>query len=339
MKKSVKQTLQIVIFATIGIVLFILVYRDLDIQKISEALQNANYTWIAISLILGLISHISRAMRWVLLIEPMGYKPKTINAFFSVMIMYVSNMAIPRSGEFVRCSVMGKYEKVPFSKLLGTVITERVFDFIMLFAMLTVVLIYSITDFETLIKNNPGVYNKFENFIHSNYVWGAVGAIILTAIGLIIFRKKIKKSIIGKKVIDFISNMSEGIKTVWYMKKKLAFIFHTILIWMLYFLMIYVTFFAFEFTSHLSMMQGLMVFVASSFGMVFPSPGGIGSWHFMAMQSLLLYGISDFEQSGAFAFAAHGSMTLMLIVIGVISFILIPLVNKKIIHNSKTSLN
>lgn len=321
--------MRIVIFMAVGAGIFALVYSELNAEIIINALAKADYSWILLSLLLGLISHISRAIRWVILIKPMGYKPKTSNAFFSVMIMYLTNMAIPRSGELVRCTVMSRYEKVPFSKLLGTVITERVFDFIMLFIMLAVVLIYSVADIETLIANNPGVYDRLSAFAHSIYMWIAAAVLILTVVLFIIFRGKLKKSLIGKKISDFIDNLAEGIKTVWYMENKLAFIFHTVLIWVLYFLMIYVTFFAFDFTSQLNLMQGLTVFVASSFGMVFPSPGGIGSWHFMVMQGLLIYGVSNADQSGAFAFAAHGAMTLMLIVLGILSFILMPLMNRQ----------
>jgi glycosyltransferase 2 family protein len=332
LKKSLKKTIQISLFIFVGLLIFFLVYKDLDLNKIINALRYADYRWIAFSLVLGVFSHISRAVRWVLLIKPLGYKPKTINAFFSVMIMYLTNTAVPRSGEFVRCSVMTRYEKVPFSKLLGTVITERVFDFIMLFIFLALVFIYQIKEVETIIANNPGVYERFSNFFTGKTLI-IIGSIFLVMLmSLYIFRNKLKKTLIWEKILGFIKNLAEGIKTVWYMKKKAWFIFHTVAIWVFYFLMIYVTFFAFDFTSELTLMQGLTIFVAASFGMVFPSPGGIGSWHFMVIQTLFIYGIHDLDQAGAFAFAAHGAMTLMLIVLGILSFIFMPLVNEKAIQ-------
>jgi uncharacterized protein (TIRG00374 family) len=332
LKKSFKKTIQISLFIFVGLLIFFLVYKDLDLNKILKALRHADYRWIAFSLVLGVFSHISRAVRWVLLIQPLGYKARTVNSFFSVMIMYLTNIAVPRSGEFVRCSVMTRYEKVPFSKLLGTVITERVFDFFMLFIFLALVFIYQISDVQTIIANNPGVYERFSNFFTGKILIIIGGIILILTAGIFIFRKRLKETVLWKKVLGFIKNLSEGIITVWYMEKKAWFIFHTIAIWVLYFLMIYVTFFAFDFTSNLTLMQGLTIFVAASFGMVFPSPGGIGSWHFMVIQTLFIYGIHDLDQAGAFAFAAHGAMTLMLAVLGILSFILLPLFNEKIIE-------
>ncbi len=334
LKKGIKQILKVILFIAIGVGLFIFVYKNIDTQETIKSLKNANYNWIILSVILGLVSHISRAMRWNLLIKPMGYKPKTLNSFFSVMIMYISNIAVPRSGEFVRCSVMSRYEKIPFPKLFGTVITERVFDFIMLFLMLIAVLLYSLRDIKKVVSNNPGVYEKLAKINQPHYLIIITVTLIALAILMYVFRHQIKKSIIARKIKKFLQDMFEGIKTVYYMQEKLKFIFHTVLIWVLYFVMIYVTFFAFEFTSHLTVMQALVIFVLASFGMVFPSPGGIGSWHFMVIQGLFLYGVSEPEKAGAFAFAAHGSMTLMLIVVGAISFILMPIMNKNHISES-----
>ncbi len=324
-----KTILKYVIFFIIGIAIFIWVYSGQDTEKIISSLKNANYWWIALSLVLGIFSHVSRAIRWNLLITPMGYKPRFVNSFFSVLIMYLSNTAMPRSGEFVRCGVMSKYEKVPFSKLLGTVVTERVFDFIMLFILLAVVLITQMPVVSEIIENNPKIAEKFEKVFSAEVILSLMTVAVIFAILLYIFRKKIQKTKIYKKIKEFVLNFTEGVKTVLKMKKKGAFIFHTVLIWVLYFIMLYVVFFSFDFTSHFTILMSLTVFVAASFGMVFPSPGGIGSWHFMVIQTLLIYGVSDESDAGAYAFAAHGSMTLLLIILGVVSIILLPIVNKK----------
>ena len=329
MNKTIKVILRTALFILVGVAIFWFVYKDLNTDKIIAALKDADYRWIAVTLILGVISHISRAMRWVLLIRPLGYKPTVRNSFLAVMIMYLSNIAVPRSGELIRCSVMKRYEKIPFTKLLGTVITERVFDFILLFIMLGIVLIYQIADIQTIIDNNPGVYDKLTSFFNAKVL------IILTLAGitglglLYLLRSKLKETIVWKKLSEFLINIIEGVKTVWKMERKVEFIFHSVLIWVLYFIMIYVAFFAFDFTFNLTVMQGLTIFVMASFGMVFPSPGGIGSWHFMVIQTLFIYGISNPDEAGAFAFAVHGSMTLMLIVLGAVSFVLMPVLNKE----------
>ena len=329
MNKKIKDILKFLLFLIFGVVIFLWVYNEQDTKKIILSLKKANYWWIALSLFLGFVSHLSRAIRWNILIRPLGYKPRLINSLSSILIMYLSNTAIPRSGEFVRCGIMKKYEKIPFSKLLGTVVVERIFDFIMLFILLAVVLITQMPIVVKLIEKNPYITDKLDKIFTGQVQIIIALIMIIVIIVLYLLRKKIIKTNLFNKIHGFIKNFVEGIKTVYHMKNKVAFIFHSILIWVLYFFMIYVTFFSFEFTADLSILTGLTVFVMASFGMVFPAPGGIGSWHFMVIQTLLVYGIADVSEAGAFAFAAHGSMTIFLIIVGIISFILIPIVNRQ----------
>jgi uncharacterized protein (TIRG00374 family) len=244
------------------------------------------------------------------------------------MIMYLSNMAIPRSGELVRCGVMSRTEKIPFSKLLGTVVTERIIDFVILFIMLAVVLATQMHVVNDLLDNNPDMKANIKGLISSTpFIVGGIVFVILIIVLLYVFRSKLKHSKIYIKIRDIFINFWEGIKSILKMDKKFAFIAHSLFIWIMYFSMIYVVFWSFEFTEHLTLLTGLTVFVMSAFGMVAPSPGGIGTWHFMVIQTLIVYGISK-DDAGAFAFAAHGSMTLMMIVVGVLSVIFLPIVNK-----------
>ncbi len=329
MNENIKKALKITIFFVIGIVIFWWVYKDQPVEEIKKSLEHANWWWIGLSLILAFLSHWSRAVRWNILINPLGYKPRNINAFFAVMITYLSNMAIPRSGELARCGTMAKYEKVPFAKLVGTVFIDRVFDFIMLFLLLGIVLVTQFPVVEKIIEKNPGIQERFSNLFSSPITLFLIfGIFILILLILWILRNKIKKLSIYSKIKEILLSVFEGIKTVIHMKRKAEFIFHTIFIWLMYFIMIYVCFFAFDATSELDIFTGLTVFVMSSFGMVIPSPGGIGTWHFMVIQTLTIYDISTVDAS-AFAFATHGAMTLFLIILGVLSFILLPIVNKE----------
>ena len=199
----------------------------------------------------------------------------------------------------------------------------------MLFILLGIVLTTQFHIVQDLINNNPDLSNNINNLLSSKYLLAGifiVGLVVLVLIYLL--RDKIKRTKLYLKFQGIIHNFIEGIKTVKNMKKKSKFFFHTVFIWVMYFTMIYVTFLAFDFTSELSIFAGLTVFVMTAFGMVAPSPGGIGTWHFMAIETLILYGITNDVQNRAFAFAAHGSMTLLLIVSGVLSFILLPIFNK-----------
>jgi uncharacterized protein (TIRG00374 family) len=329
LKKKIKNSLKFLLFFSVGIFIFWLVYKDQDWDKTWDALVEANYTWIWISLILGLLSHISRAVRWNLLIRPLGYQNKTINSFFSVMIMYLSNMAIPRSGEVVRCGVMSRTEKIPFTKLLGTVVTERIIDFLILFIMLAVVLMTQMHKMIELLNKNPGIKDKIQGFISKTpFIVGGILILIIFIVLLYVYRSKLKKTKLYTKIRDLFIGFWEGIKSILKMKRKFEFIAHSLFIWAMYFLMIYVVFWSFEFTEHLTLLTGLTVFVMSAFGMVFPSPGGVGSWHFAVIVTLMVYGVSE-PDGKTFALAAHGSMTLMMIVVGVLSVILLPIVNKE----------
>ena len=329
MKSKITSGIRIFIFLAIGLLLFWLVYRDQKVDEIVEALKSANYFWIIVSLVLALFSHMSRALRWNLLINPLGYKPRFLNTFFSVMVMYLSNTAIPRSGEIVRCSILKKYEKVPISQLLGTVVVERVFDFIMLFIFLFVVLITQFGVVLEFVQNNPGIETKVNTLLQVKYLVILAAMFIALVVFTYFFRKKFKESMVYKKLRELLASFIAGLDTVRKMDKKWQFIGHSVFIWTMYFLMIYVTFWSFEFTQHLTVMTGLTVFVMASFGMVAPSPGGIGTWHFMVIETLIIFGVEKTPDANAFAFAVHGAMTLLLVVVGVISLVMLPIINSK----------
>ena len=280
-------------------------------------------------MILGLLSHISRSMRWKMLIEPVGYKPRTITLFYSVMIMYLTNYAIPRSGEVVRAGVVSRQENIPFTALLGTIITERAIDFIMLFLLTIIVLISQFSVFEKFIANNNQAAQRIDQITSSIWIIAIIIiAIILVLILMYIYRNKIKQTKLYKKFQESINNFVNGIKSVKNVRNKTLFFIHTIFIWAMYFIMIYVVFQAFDFTKNLSLMTGLTVFVFASFGIVFPSPGGIGTWHFIAIETLFVYGIPR-NLGRTFAFAAHESQMIMLITVGLISLVAVSMQKKK----------
>jgi len=326
LKQNTFKILKFLSFFLLGILLFWWVYKDQDISRIKSILTNeVNYFWIIVSVFLGLLSHISRTIRWNLMIEPLGHKPRLLNTFLAVMIGYLMNLALPRMGEISRCGVLSRYEKIPFTKLVGTVVLERLIDVLMLLLLLVVVVITQFGQLMEFLNNNPAVQEKLGKIIHSPLL--PISLIVLT---LIIWatRHKIKGSGFAKKLIGLLNQFAEGFKSIRKMKKKGAFVFHSVFIWVLYYLMLYCVFFSFEFTSHLAPLAGLTVFVLGSFGMVAPVQGGIGAWHFMVIEGLALYGI-DRVDGQVFALLAHGSTTLMLIVFGLIALLVLPFVNER----------
>jgi uncharacterized protein (TIRG00374 family) len=326
LKQNLVKALKIISFFLLGIFIFWLVYKDQDFKRIKSILTNdVNYFWIVVSLLLGVVSHLSRTIRWNLIIEPLGHKPRLLNTFLAVMVGYLMNLALPRMGEISKCGVLARYEKIPFTKLIGTVVVERLVDVLMLLLLL---LLTIFTQFGQLLKfldNNPEVKEKLVKVIYSPIL---IGLGILALLILWLARHKIQKSSVMKMVMGYVHQFVEGFRSIGKMKKAGAFIFHTLFIWFLYYAMMFCVFFAFGFTSHLMPLAGLTVFVLGSFGMVAPVQGGIGAWHFMVIQGLALYGVAK-DDATVFALVAHGSSTIMLIVLGLLSMLILPFVNER----------
>jgi uncharacterized protein (TIRG00374 family) len=311
LKKTVIKILQFLVFFTVGIFIFWLIYKDQDIERIKSVLKNeVNYFWVVVSLFIGLISHISRTLRWGLMIEPIGHKPRFVNTFMAVMIGYLMNMAFPRMGEISRCGVLARYEKISFTKLFGTVVAERLIDVISLLILLIIVILSQFGQMISFLQHNPEIQTKLTSIFTSPYLIVAVVTFIVIAY---LFRNAFKQTAIFKKVIAILHNFKEGFISIRSINRKGWFWFHSAFIWFCYYLMLYAIFFAFDFTSHLN-----------------PAPvqGGIGAWHFMAIEGLRLYGVA-YENGVIFAFVAHTSMTVMIIVMGLISMLALPFINRR----------
>ncbi len=313
-------------FFAVGAFIFWLIYKDQDIDHIKSVLKNdVNYWWVVLSLIMGLLSHISRTLRWGLMIEPISHKPRFINTFLAVMVGYLMNLALPRMGEVSRCGVLARYEKISFTKLLGTVVAERLVDMISLLILLGIVILSQFGKMLHFIHSNPEIKEKLFDVVSSPYM--IVGIILLVVI-FYFFRKSFKDTTLFRKIMEIIRNFKVGFISIRSIKKKGWFYFHSVFIWLMYYLMLYVIFFAFDFTKDLSPIAGLTTFVLASFGMVAPVQGGIGAWHFMAKEALSLYGVAN-ENGIIFAFVAHTSMTSMIIIIGIISMLILPFINRR----------
>lgn len=326
MKKRVLNALKFIIFLGIGAGLLWLYYRDANKEQMLAILKNEfKVGWIIFSLFLGLISHISRTIRWKLLIEPTGVNPKLKNTFLAVMIGYFANLALPRMGEIARCGVLSKYEKVSFSTLVGTVMFERAIDMVILLIITLIAIVSQHTVFIRYIEAHPSVQEALSSFVSSIWLWVALAGIVVAFIAAHFF---LKKSRGYDKIKHIIRQLWEGLSSIKKMEKRGWFIFHSIFIWVCYYFMNYVCFFAFDFTSDLGPLVGLFVFVMGSYGMVAPVQGGFGPWHALTISSLVLFGVKE-TPAETFALVVHSSMTLMIIIVGFISVIVLPLINNK----------
>jgi len=297
-----------------------LVWYSLSKTPLEELIghfKKANYTWIALGVFFGILSHLSRAYRWQYMLEPMGYKPKYPNSIMAVFVAYLANLGIPRSGEALRALTFTNYENVPFEKGFGTIVAERIADLIiMIFVIIATLFIQFDFIWELLLT-------KFDPI----KIILLIGAMVIGGIGLIIFIKKAKKGI-ALKIKNFILGIYEGATSILKMKNKWRFIFHTLFIWAMYILMFYVTMLSVEeLNSQVPAGAVLIAFIAGSFS-VAATNGGIGLYPIAIAGAFSLFNISRVP-SEAFGWIMWASQTLMIIILGGLSFLYLPIFNSK----------
>jgi glycosyltransferase 2 family protein len=316
MRKIILNILKYVVFLGIGVFIFWRIYHDDQlITSIKNALKSeVNYFWIVVSILFGILSQFSRAIRWKMLIKPLGYNPKLSNTFLSVLVLYFVNILLPRAGEIARCSVLDRTDKVPFTKLVGTVVVERLADFITLILLSIVVFATNISRIERFINENMNELN-FDKLFQAKYLIIIVGVIVLVFMAFYLARKYIRK-----KYNQIKDNIIEGIKTIRKLDNVWLFIGHTAFIFLMWLLMLYVVFLAYGPTKHLSIFVGMFVFLMGGFAMLAPINAGIGPWHWMVYKTLTLYGITV-GVGKTFAFIAHSTTNLVYLFIGFPAFI------------------
>ena len=303
-----------------------LAFRNSDPVKLWADILEANYWLVLAGALLGYTALISRGYRWLILLEPMGYTPKAWNCVHSVSVLYLVNMAVPRAGEVARCTSLNQVEDIPVDKLFGTVILERVVDFIMLISIMIFTFFMYVDEliqFFALAFGNAEMGSP-----SSNTKFILLGVAALFGVLFLILRKRIINHPKFEAVRNFWQGMKEGLKTIKTMRRKKAFILHTLYIWSTYFLMVYVVFYAIPATSHLAWHDAFFVFVAASLGIVVPTPGGIGAYHYLVMLALSILGLSETDGL-AYATIVHSSQTLMLLIAGAFGFLFLYLERRK----------
>ena len=326
MKKFFNKILKTVLPVFLGLVILYMIYADFDFSRLWSDFVNMNIFWFLLSTFFGVMSHVIRGWRWKLTLAPLGYNPSTRNSVYSIFIAYAANLVIPRVGEVSRCVVLEQNDNVPFAQSLGTVVSERLIDTLMviLITLLAVALQWSV----------------FVNFIDTvGLAAPGVGAlsvsgwlvVLLSLIGIVVlFFIFLKKMAFWKKIRSFIAKFVEGLLSLTKMKNVWLFVFETFAIWFCYFMQFYLCLFCFEFTSALSISAGLLLFVAGSIAVVVPTPNGAGPWHFAIISIMMLYGVS-LADSEAFALIVHSTQTLLVAVLGIYALVMLQV--KKYLNN------
>jgi uncharacterized protein (TIRG00374 family) len=325
MDKLIK-ILKNLLFLSFGLFLFWWIFKDIKLEELKTELHRVNWFWIAVSVILSLLSHLSRAIRWKMLVKPLGYNMNLRNTYLAVLVMYFVNLLIPRAGEVARCSVLTKYEKVPFTSLVGTVIIERIADTITLLLLAIVIFAINFDMFSLFITQHPEMSSNFFAILSTKNIIIGLIFIAISIASLLIF-KPFTNSKIGRKINEFTKEFKNGVFTILNLENKWKFIFHTLLIFTLWLLMFSAVFLAYPPTNGLNLNNGMFIFMMSGFAMLLPVQGGIGPWHFVVIETLYLYGIDKYHGK-VFALIGHTSTNLIYLIVGFIAFMILPYLNK-----------
>lgn len=318
MNKSAKNVIKTVFFIAFGVALFAWTIQSVGLKEIISEIKKANFLWVGLALISGILSHWSRAVRWKILIKPLGHQVNTWNSFHSVIFGYLVNMAVPRLGEITRPGVMSKMENISFNQLIGTVLAERVVDMMMTLFIGIAILFIQFSFIADTLKDLFGGYAT----IHPGLV--AFIALIPVAIFLILFfnRKVLFQGVLMQKIKGFLMDLFAGFKTIFVIQHKGMFIFHTLFIWLMYFFMPFFILKSLDATSHLGVSAGLTVLLFGTAAVIIPVPGGIGTFHFLVPIALTLYEINELSGK-TYATLTHAIQTVVILVVGIFSAIYI----------------
>lgn len=321
MKKGLISILKIGIPLGIGIYLtwfFLSNLSETELQNLQQAFVKADYRFIVVGIIIMLLSHMSRAYRWKYLLEPLGHKASFWKMYHSVMIGYLINLTIPRSGEVARAGYYSKFqEKAPFEKVFGTIIVERIIDVIMLGIVMGVTLYFQ-KDLEAFnsIKDTGKSGTGIPGWA---YIVG--GVVFIAGIVLVLSSPKIKH-----KVTELIRGMFEGVSTILKLKQRTAYVFHTLFIWACYLAMLWVCSYALPETSGLSINAIFAAFVVGGIA-ISATPGGIGLYPLMV--AAVLSKLYNIENAESFSMLAWTSLTAFTILAGLVSLVALPFISKK----------
>ena len=331
-KKRWLSAVKISAFLLLGITLVWFSFKDLkneEIDLLKSSLKNANPFWLIFSLVIGMISHIIRAYRWNMLVEPMGYRPRFLNSFYAVMTGYLVNYGVPRLGEISRCTLLTKYEKIPFTKTLGTVIAERVLDIIFFFIVFFLMLV---TQYQKLAEYfntyiSPPLIQKWNNILQNKTLFVIlIFCLLLIFIFLVMIRNKIRGKFVDK-LKQFARGFTEGLSSVKQVKKPGYFIFLTALIWVCYYAGVHIFMYCIPSTIELGFSESLTAFVFGSV-MVMITPGGIGAYPY-AIQKILLFVYLVPEVTGAsIGWLSWLSSFVLIVLVGLFSLLALPFYNK-----------
>ena len=322
MNKKASKTLWYIVFLTLGVALLWFSFRNIDLIELWNDVKQAKYSWILLSLFCLAMSLFFRALRWNIQIKALGYKTRESSTYGAVLIAYLANCIFPRLGEIVRCSVLKRKENIPFDKTLGTVVSERIIDLLVLFILAFLVIVFQWKLLGSLVTSwmMPLVDKLKDNVLLGILI---IALVILGIYGIIILCKR------NKRIASIWHGFIDGVKSVFTMKDKWRFVLYTLAVWGFYVIMTWMYFYMLEETSHLGVVEAITLLGIATMGFVVPVPGGIGTYHFIAITLLSgFYGISE-QVAGSFAAINHGSQMIFYLITGILAYVVMFFFDKR----------
>lgn len=331
MNKKLLNLVQYVVF--LGLAVFLVWWSLVKIEhkdwlEIKGAWLRANY-WLIIPVVISLLgAHLSRAVRWKILMQPMGYNPSITNTYLAVLVGYFANLLVPRLGEVLKCTILARYEKVPADKLVGTIVAERAFDLVCL------VIVFAITFLSQVDIIGAYASEMLHKMMRSNHGMPGWMKIVIVLGGVVIGILLLKWVLtrfahinIVQKIKIVIKNIWHGLTSIRYLKNKGWFIFHTVLIWVLYLMSIRIGMYAMQETSSYGVRESFSVLSMGSVGMI-ATQGGVGAYPVLVQETMMLYGLTE-NMGKAFGWLLWLVQFFVVVVFGGVSLILLPLLNRK----------
>jgi uncharacterized protein (TIRG00374 family) len=321
MAGKLTQILKVFIPLVLGMVILYFLYAKTDFNELWTNILGTNWYVLSLSLIFGLSGNLIRGLRWDLLIRPLGYQPRKSRLIYAVLGNYAVNFALPRAGEIWRCGVVAKEEKIPLTKLIGTLIVDRLFDMI----MVALIFLLAISLNARIFYRNMHEFDLPGWLVSPSFYAGSV--ILLAFIVFVMFL--LRKNFVVKKIFGFFFTLWEDLMQIRRMKRKTRFFIYTLGIWVSYFLYFFITFYAFEFTAGLGFTAGLFIFAVSSLSMGIPSNGGLGPW-----QAAIVFGLSAFRvdliQAKAFATVVFAFQSIWVVLCGLFGIAMFSIKSEKV---------
>ena len=318
MSNAIQKASKVLLPFILGGAILYWMYRDFDFSLISHAVRyEMNWTWMLLSLPFGVTAQLFRGMRWRQTLEPIGEHARLSTSVNSIFLSYATSLLIPRVGEFVRCGVLKRYDGVTFSKSLGTVVTERAVDSIVVLLITGVTLLLQLPVFIHFF-NTTGT--RLDSFLGQFTTTGYLVTFICLIAACILVWLLMQQLHIGHKVKDTASNLWQGIISLRKVYNIPLYLAYTIGIWLSYFIHFYLTFYCFEGTAHLGINCALVAFVVGSIAVIVPTPNGAGPWHFSVKTMLILYGVES-NLALVFVLIVHTVQTALVVLLGIYGWI------------------